>query len=52
MDLFDIPLSALSETSPLIASGSVTASTFDNQFTVTSIDSGSLFTGDVKLQSG
>ena len=50
--LFNIPLSALSETSPLIASGSITASTFNNQFTVTSIDSGSVFFGDVKVQSG
>ena len=52
-DLFDIPLSALSETSPLIASGSVTASTHPKDgFVVTSIESGSTFFGDVKLSSG
>ena len=51
-ELFNIPQSALAETSPLIASGSITASTFNNQFTVTSIDSGSVFFGDVKVQSG
>jgi len=53
--LFDIPRSALAPdalTSPLIASGSVTASTENNQFTVESLESGSLFFGDVKLDSG
>src|SRR5210317_7146 len=51
-DLFDIPQSALSEDASLIASGAITASTADNQFRVTSIESGSLFFGDVKLDSG
>ena len=51
-NLFDIPFSALTDNSPLIASGAVTASTEDNQFIVTSVDSGSLFIGDVKLDSG
>ena len=52
-NLFDIPLSALSETSPLIASGSVSASVSPvDGFVVTSIDSGSIFFGDVKVQSG
>ena len=52
-ELFDIPLSALSEISPLIASGSVTASTNPNDgFVVTSIESGSTFSGSVRLSSG
>ena len=52
-NLFDIPLSALSETSPLIASGSVTASTSPTDgFLVTSIASGSTFSGSVRLSSG
>ena len=52
-NLFEIPLSALSETSPLIASGSVTASTNPNDgFVVTSIESGSTFSGSVRLSSG
>jgi hypothetical protein len=51
-DLFDIPQSALATDAVLIASGAITASTEDNQFRVTSIESGSLFDGDVKLVSG
>ena len=52
-DLFDIPLSALAETSPLIASGSVTASTNPSDgFVVTSIDSGSTFFGEVSVEDG
>ncbi|MGY8865753.1 MAG: beta strand repeat-containing protein, partial [Methylophagaceae bacterium] len=52
-NLFEIPLSALSETSPLIASGSVTASTSpDGGFVVTSEASGSTFSGSVFLSSG
>jgi hypothetical protein len=51
-NLFDIPFSALTDNSPLIASGAITASTENNQFTVISTESGSLFDGDVKLISG
>jgi len=51
-DLFDIPLSALAETSPLIAEGNVTASTEGDVFTVTSVDSGSIFSGSIRLSSG
>ena len=55
-DLFDIPRSALTEdaqVSALISSGSVTASVSpDRGFVVTSVNSGSLFFGDVRLASG
>ena len=55
-DLFNIPRSALTEDallSSFIVSGSVTASVSpDLGFVVTSVDSGSLFFGDVKLASG
>ena len=50
--LFNIPQSALSDNSPLIASGAVTASTEDNIFRVTSVESGSIFSGSIQLSSG
>ena len=52
--LFDIPRSALTEDallSTLIASGSVTASTDDNVFKVTSIDNGSIFSGSIQVDN-
>ena len=55
-NLFDIPRSALTKDallSNVIVSGSVTASVSPNEgLIVTSIESGSTFFGDIKLQSG
>ena len=52
-NLFDIPQSALSGDSNRIASGSVTASVSpDRGFVVTSVDSGSIFSGSIFLSSG
>ena len=63
-DLFDIPFSALSNDAQeaiealvtreavFIASGSVTASTEDSVFKVTSDESGSIFIGDIEIPSG
>src|SRR6056300_1744595 len=57
-ELFNIPQSALSDNSPLIASGAVTASTENDIFTVISVNSGSIFScsievsGSVQLTDG
>ena len=63
-NLFNIPLAALSDDAQnainaaasleagILASGSITASATNNVFTVTSIESGSIFSGSVILSSG